>query len=67
MDPYRPISPTPLVLDAGTWAATGRPDRAVTVTLDPRLLTWIVNQASHRGDLTYQIKLGTPVLTVELA
>jgi len=54
------------VLSLGAWTAAGRPDREATVELDPRLFTWLVNQASRRDDLKYSVNLGKPPMTVSL-
>jgi len=63
---YRPASAAALVLSLGAWTAAGRPDREATVELDPRLFTWLVNQASRRDDLKYSVNLGKPPMTVSL-
>ncbi len=54
MQTYVPASLTPVVADFGTWVATGRPDVTVTVTIDPRVISWLVKQAAKRTPQTYQ-------------
>lgn len=66
MSAYRPFLLTPLVLAAGTWSRPAYPDRVVTVSFDPRLLAWLVNQAARRASLHYEVNLGQPPLACDL-
>jgi hypothetical protein len=63
---YRPASAAPLVLLLGTWKATAQPDRTATITMDPRLWAWLINQAAKRAALSYQVNEGNPPVTVQL-
>lgn len=66
MTPYRPASTTQVAVGLGVWQAAGEPNRTVTILLDPRLATWLVNKAAKRTSLTYTVELGTPPLLVQL-
>jgi hypothetical protein len=66
MPDYRPSTPGPLILPCGTWSAPGLPDRLVTISIDPRLLTWWVSKAARRSDRTYKINTGTPPAQISL-
>jgi hypothetical protein len=66
MPTYRPASPDPLILSLGTWSAPLLPDKTVTLTIDPRIFTWLVNQAAHRTGLFYVVAQGKPPITVTL-
>ena len=66
MTAYRPAAPGPVVISLGTWTAPSRPDRAAKVILDPRLFTWLVNNAAKRPGLAARCALGKPALLLEL-
>lgn len=66
MNSYRPSTSDPVVVTGGVWRATGKPDRTVTLSFDPRLLEWFVNQAARRPSLTYEVANGKPPAKVQL-
>lgn len=66
MSNYRPANPDPVSFGAGIWVASGKPSRTVTVSFDPRLLTWYVRQAERRSSKQYKVAYGKPETTITL-
>ena len=63
---YRPPSGTVLTLNAGTWHTTTGASVQVTVSLDARILSWLVNKAGRHSPMQYEIRQGTPPILVTL-
>jgi len=66
MPTYRPASPGPVTIPLGSWTAPPLPARTAQLIIDPRLMTWLVNQAARRAALRYVVNEGTPPLTIIL-
>jgi len=63
---YRPPSGSVITFSSSPWSAPGKPDVAVTVRCDARLLAWLVNRAARRSPAEYQINEGKPPITIRL-
>lgn len=63
---YHPASNDPVTIPLGSWTAPPLPARTAQLVIDPRLMTWLVNQAARRVSLRYVVNQGTPPLTVIL-
>ena len=64
--PYRPASGSVISFSSSPWSCAGKPDVAVTVRFDARLICWLVNRAARRATAQYQINEGKPPITIHL-
>lgn len=65
--PDDPPAHSKLHLTLGTWLDEDDQPWVVEITMDPQIMSGLVNAAGHREDRTLRIALGTPHFQIALS